>query len=206
MHYIDKSLAYFPENPYGYIKVYIQLAKDRDCERAKTTLLSYFEKDSTRVDIVQELGKLAYITRDYDEALKYYKKFVQLRDAYKLDIYKHEDIRLAYVFAKAGDKKRADEYIKSFKDFADNDRSLYKHLFLSGYYSYSGDNKKALEHLNLFSNENDFLFWVLIFDQEHRLYEFIKIPEVKTTFKKITDNFWQQHETVKAKLKEDGLI
>jgi TolB-like protein/AraC-like DNA-binding protein len=204
--YIDKSLKYFPENPYGYIKVYIELAKDRDCEKAKLRLLPYFEKDSTRVDIAQELGKLAYMTRDYDEAFKFYQKFITLRDTYKLDIYKHEDIRISYVAAKMGKKQMADQYLKSFKEFAEKDRTLYQHLFLSGYYTYVGDNKKAIEQLELFSKENDFLFWVLIFDQEPMLDDFKNIPEAKAAFKKITDTFWKQHETVKAKLKEEGLI
>jgi len=204
--YIDKSLIYFPENPYAYIKVYIDLAKDRDCEKAKARLMPYFEKDSTRVDIVQEMGKLAYITRDYDEALKYYRKFIELRNLNKLDIYKHEDVRIAYVLEKAGDEAGAEMYLKSYKAFAENDRSLYKDLFLCGYFTYVGDTGKAIEHLKLFSKEEDFLFWVLIFDQEPMLDDFKEIPEAKAAFKRITDNFWEKHEVLKAKLKEEGLI
>jgi TolB-like protein/AraC-like DNA-binding protein/tetratricopeptide (TPR) repeat protein len=206
LHYIDKSNTYYPENPYSYIKVFILLAKDRDCDKAKARLLPYYQKDTTRLDILQELGKLEYLTRNYDDAYTYYKKFLSLRDAYKLDIYKHEFIRIAYVMEQVGEKKRAKDFLKEFKDFADHDRTLYKNLYLSGYYSYVGNNQKALEHLKLFSNEDDFLFWVLIFDQDPMLDGLMKLPESKASLRKITDNFWSQHEKVKAILEEEGLM
>jgi TolB-like protein/AraC-like DNA-binding protein/Tfp pilus assembly protein PilF len=206
LEYSDKSTAYFPNNPYAYIKVFILLAKERDCEKAKARLLPYYQKDTTRLDILQELGKLEYLTRNYDGAYVYYKKFLALRDAYKLDIYKHEFIRIAYVMDQSGKKERAQEFLKEFKTFADEDRTLYKDLYLSGYYSYVGNNQKALEHLNLFSRESDFLFWVLIFDQDPMLDGLMKLPEAQATLRRITNNFWTQHQKVKANLEEEGLL
>jgi TolB-like protein/AraC-like DNA-binding protein/tetratricopeptide (TPR) repeat protein len=206
LKYIDKATAYYPENPYSYIKVFILLAKERDCEKAKARLLPYFQKDSTRLDIVQELGKLEYLTRNYDGSYTYYKKFLALRDAYKMDIYKHEFIRIAYVLDQVGEKKKALEFTNTFKEFADQDKTLYKNLYLSGYYSYIGNNDKALEYMKLFSKESDFLFWVLIFDQDPMLDGLMKLPEAQSTLKEITRKFWDQHQKVKLKLEAEGLL
>lgn len=126
LYYVDKCMEYFPENPYGYIKVFILLAKERDCEKAKVRLLPYVQKDSTRLDILQELGKLEYLTRNYNDAYKYYQKFLSLRDAYKLNIYKHEYLRIAYVMDQVGEKKRAHDFMREFKEFSDKDRTMIK--------------------------------------------------------------------------------
>jgi TolB-like protein/AraC-like DNA-binding protein/predicted Zn-dependent protease len=203
---IDKSLAYFPENPYGYIKVYIYLGIENDCPKAKERLLTYLKKDTTRIDIVQEVAKVSFLMGDYKEAHKYYKRFIDLRNTYKLDIYRHESLRIAYTLLQLGEKEKAEEFVKTFKQYADNDRSIYKHLLLSSYYVYRNNNEKAIEHLRLFSKEEDFLYWVLIFKDDPLTAKIKDLPEVKEIMTELEQKFWKRHEKVKEKLEEEELI
>jgi TolB-like protein/Tfp pilus assembly protein PilF len=203
---IDKSLAYFPENPYAYIKVYMHLAIDKDCPKAKERLLTYLEKDSTRIDIIQEIGKVCTLMGDYEEAYKYYKRFIDLRETYKLDIYKHESLRIAFVLSKVGQKEKAEQFAQTFKQFADNNHTIYKQALLSSYYGYRGDIEKAVEHLRLFSKEDDFLYWVLIFEDDPMTANLKNLPEVKKIMSGLEKKFWDRHEKVKDRLQEEGLI
>ena len=41
--------------------------------------MNELKKDSTRLDILQEVGKLHYFQEDYNGAFKYYERFVEAR-------------------------------------------------------------------------------------------------------------------------------
>lgn len=92
---------------------------------------------------------------DYESAYRYDKQFLELRDARELDIFKNESLKIGIVHEKVGDKKKAEEFVNIFKTYAENDRSIYKHLNLAGYYAYRGDTKKSIDHLKLFSKEEN---------------------------------------------------
>jgi tetratricopeptide (TPR) repeat protein len=143
---------------------------------------------------------------DYKEAHKYYKRFIDLRDAYKMDIYRHESLRIAYTLLQLGQKEKAEEFAKTFKQYADNDHSIYKHLLLSGYYVYRDDIKKAVEHLRIFSKEDDFLYWVLIFKDDPLTARIKDLPEVKEIMSGLEKKFWKRHEKMKERLEEEGLL
>lgn len=81
--YIDKSLDYNSDNYFApYVKAFIQYAIDKDIEQTKTALKAELKKDSTRIDILQEVAKLYYFQEKYDTAYLYYEKFVEARIVY----------------------------------------------------------------------------------------------------------------------------
>ncbi len=101
--YINKSLAYDPENLYSaYVKAFILYAKNRDLAQTKELLLETLRRDSTRLDVMQEVAKIHYFMRDFENAYKYYKKFTEIKDALKLDIYPVENAKIAMVMRKMG--------------------------------------------------------------------------------------------------------
>lgn len=207
LRFVDKSIAYFPQNYYAhYVKAFIRMAKDRDYSRTIRLLKIELKKDTSRIDITQDIAKVYFLKRDYDSSLIYYKKFVYLRDLFKLDVYQHEGIRIAFVYEKAGLHKEAAEFLKTFKEFADQDKSIFKDATLSGYYAYTGDRQKAIEHLRLFSEEENYQFWVLLMDDDPSFDSISDMPEFKELYKKIQDKFWKEHDELKATLEEQGLL
>jgi TolB-like protein/AraC-like DNA-binding protein/Tfp pilus assembly protein PilF len=205
--YMDRALAYYPENAYaGYVKAWILFARDRDFNRTRDLLIHEFNKDTTRLDILQDIGKLHYLMRDYEGAYKYYKRFIEIREARQLDIYKHENLRIAILLSKMGFTQKSEEYVKSFKAYSDSDKSIYKNLALAEYYCYLGDPRKALEHMKLFSKEDNYQYWILLFDMETGIDPIKNHPEFKKIMGDIETRFWNTHKKIKVSLEEKGLL
>ena len=206
--YTNKSLELAPGNLYAEdLKAFIQFAKHRDLAQLKGSLLKAFNKDTTRIDLVQEIGKAYYFLKDYKKAYAYYKPFVEIREKYNLAIYREENGRIGFVFEKAGNKQESEKYFEEFKSFAENDHSIYKHYYLSMYYSCRNEKEKALEHLEQFSKQNNYYYWIIIFTPIEPLFDNIKnLPEFKDIFKEIETRFWKNHERLKSSLEKKKLI
>ena len=206
--YINKSLEFNPDNLYSaYTKAYILFARNKDLNQTIALLLEVFSKDTTRLDIMQEVGKIYYYLRDYVNSNHYYKKFDNVREAYDLHIYNSENIKIGYVFKKAGDVERGEELIEEFRDYAENDESIYSHSSLALYYSYKGEDDQAIEHLKLFSKESGYFYWAVLFMPIEPLFDNINdLPEFKQAMNEININFQKWHRQIEASLKDKGLI
>lgn len=208
LKYVDKSLEYNPTNPFSrYVRAFIVYAKYGNLNTTRELLIKEFNKDTTRFDILQDIGKVSYYLRDYRGAYPYYKKFIAIRETKQLDIYRHENLNIGIVLAKTGFKKESEGFIKDFKGWADNDRSVYKHLGLAMYYAYYHDTTKTIEHMKLFSKEDNYQYWVILFFDKDPLVDPIKnLPEFKKVVGDIKNKFWESHERIKVTLEEKGLL
>jgi len=208
LKYLDKSLAYNPKNPFSrYVKAFVLYAKTGDLKHTRELLIEEYNKDTTRIDILQDIGKVSFYLKDYEGAYHYYKKFIAIRESRQLDVYRHENLLIGIVLAKVGLKEKSEEYIKNFKLWADNDRSIYKHLGLSGYYFYLGDSKKGMEHLRLFSKEDNYQYWIVLFYDKDPTLEHLKdLPECEKIKRDIETKFWNNHKKIRMTLEEKGLL
>jgi TolB-like protein/class 3 adenylate cyclase/Tfp pilus assembly protein PilF len=206
--YIKRSFDYQPDNLYSaYVRAYILYAKNRDLEATRDLIIDALKKDSTRFDIIQEVAKFYYFQQDYENAYRYYKKFIEIKEAWNLDIYSSEDIKIAVVLDKLGLKEESEKYFSKYKEYAENNQSIYRNWDLAKYYSYMGETDKAIEHLKLFSEEDNYFYWVLVFTDIDPLADNIKdLPEFKKIMKKIDKKFWDYHNRIKSSLKEKDLI
>ena len=69
------------------------------------------------------------------------------------------------------------------------------------------DRVKALEHLRLFTKEDNIQYWVILFmDKGPELTEIEKSPEFKALLKEVERKFWVNHEILKLKLQDQGLL
>ena len=203
----DKSLAFNPRNPFsGYLRIYIRYMKHRDLAKTKRELLEILKQDSNRLDMLQELGKVCYFMRDYREASEYYQKFLELRATYQLNIFLHENLTMAVVFREVGRLKDAEDLTLEYKAFADESKTRYKHLHLAAYYVYRNDIEKALDHLNAFSNEDNFAILTLLLPEDPLMDNFKDLPEFKKIMKKIEDRFWSDHRRLKERMEEKKLF
>ena len=206
--HINRSLEYNPLNLFSeYVKAYILYAKNRNLGQTKELLINTYQKDSTRLDILQEIGKVCYYMRDYEAASQYYKKFTAIKKAYKLDMHPGEDVKIAVVFQKVGMKAESDALFNAYLEYAENDRSIYKDQSLAVYYSYKGDTQKALEHLKLFSQQDNYQYWTILFLEMDPLVDNIKeLPEFQQLMDAIEKKFWEKHEKIKGSLEGKRLL
>ena len=208
LKYADKSLAYNPNNPFSaWIKIGVLFAKTKDAAQSNQMLMKEYLKDTTgRFYLLQEIGKSYYYGRDYKNAYRYYKRFIEVRQAKQLDIYKNESLKIGIVLSKLGMKEKSDEYIKIFKEYALNDKSIYKALNLMGYYAWLGDQQKAMENMRLFAKEDNIQYWILFLPEDPVFDDIKKLPEFKQLFAGIEKKFWDNHKKIREMLEEKGLL
>ena len=145
--------------------------------------------------------------RDYKAASQYYKEFTAIKKAYKLVMFPGEDVKIAVVFEKVGMKAESNVLFNAYLQHAENDRSIYKDLSLAVYYSYKGDTQKALEHLKLFSQQDNYHYWNILFLEMDPLVDNIKeLPEFQQLMDDIETKFWANHKKIKATLEEKRLL
>jgi TolB-like protein/AraC-like DNA-binding protein/Tfp pilus assembly protein PilF len=206
--YIDKSLSYNPDNYFApYAKAYIQYAINRDIEQTKESLIRELQKDTTRLDILQEVAKLHYFQEDYETAFLYYKKFDEARKKRGMDIYSHEDIKIGLVYEKMGLEKQASNFFASYADYCEKDESIYKSVSVAALYTHEGKFDEAIEQLNIFSSKSNFQYWILLFMEIDPVFKPLKNhPEFNKIMQKIEDHFWENQTQLKKSLDEKGLI
>lgn len=206
--YINKSLSYDQGNLYSlYVKAYIQYAKDRNLLLLNERLIEALSQDTTRVDILQEVGKSFYYLRDYPDSYDYYDRFMKIREAAKMDIYRGEDAKIGFVMAEMGMDDESEKMFDTFKNYAFADESIYKHLSLSAYYSYLDESEKAIEHLKLFAQSDNYHYWIILFVPIDPLFDNIKDhPEFFRVWSEIETKFWESHDQIKATLGEKELL
>lgn len=206
--YIDKSLDYNKDNYFApYVKVYILYARDRNIEQTKKALIREFQKDTTRLDILQEVAKFHYYQEDYETAFLYYEKFVVARKNRGMDIYPHEDIKIGLVYEKMGLDKQASEFFTSYAKYCKNDASIYKPVSVAALYTYEGKFDEAIEQLKVFSSKSNYQYWILVFMKTDPVFKPLKNhPEFNEVMQKIEDLFWENQKQLKNSLEEKGLL
>ena len=113
--YITLSMEYDPDNLYAaQVNAYILYARDRNLEQTKELLVEALNRDTTRLDILQEVAKIYYYMRDYEEAYYYYNRFIMLLEAQNLDLYRYEYDKIGVVFSKMGQAEKAEKYFADF--------------------------------------------------------------------------------------------
>lgn len=206
--YIDRSLAYNPDNLYSaYVKAFVLYAKNPDLAQAKARLIETLERDTTRLDVMQELAKICYYMRDYQEAYRYYKKFIEIREALNLDIYPGEDAKIALVFRKMGRPAEAEKFIGRFRSYTENDRSLYRNMNKALLSAYEGNPQQAIEQMRAFSKEENYHYWTLLFLEKDPLMDAVKKQSAfEDIMRELERTFWDRHEEMKTVLEEQRLI
>lgn len=208
IEYINKSLDYNPDNPFsGYVKSYIMYARHHDLAQTKADLLKEWRKDTTRIDIIQDVAKVNYYMRDYEEAYRFYKVLLDLRETNGSHLYRHENSKIAIVMEKLGRHEQAKELFAGYLEFLETNDSVYKPLGYATYYAYLGDKALALEYLKTFSKQDYIQYWVILFLDQDPIVDGIKDnPEFQAAVKEIHQRFWKNHEVLKAELSEKGLL
>ena len=207
LKYINKSLDYNAENYFApHLKAFILFAKDGNIERTRNLLIEEWNKDTTRLDILQDIGKLYYIEENYDSAYFYFKKFVETREAKGLDIYLQENVKIALVYKKMGLDTKAEKLFNDFSEYCKNDQSIYRSVNLVWKYAYEGKINEAIEQLRIFSETENYLYWFLLIEDEPLIKPLKSHPDFEAIMQKIKDRFWENQTKLKKSLEKDQLI
>ena len=208
IEYINLSIEYDPQNYYSpYVRAYILYARDNDIEQTKKILLKEWSKDTTRLDILQEIAKIYYYQENYEQAFFYYQKFVKAQEEQGIEIYPQEDIKIGVTFEKMGMTEKAEAYFRSYAEYCERDESIYKAASTAVLYAHRKEYDKAIEQLNIFAAQDHFQYWILLFmDKDPLMKPLQGNPGFEEVMQKIEDRFWENHDRLSASLEEKGLI
>lgn len=207
LRYIEQSLAYNPDNSFAqWVRAVVVYAKYRDPARTEKLLQTQLAKDSNQMHILQELGKLYFHTGKDKAAFRYYQRFLQLREAQQLDFFPTVDLDMAILWSRRGDREKSERCFARFKAFADADQSIYKHMNLAMYAAYRGNVPDVINHLRLFSKEDNYQYWVLLFKDDIMVARFKDDLAFKAAFGEIETKFWNKNTEIRETLEEKGLL
>lgn len=206
--YVNKSLACLPENLYSqYLKAYIEFADTKNLKQLNQSLLTCLKKDSMRIDLLQEVAKSYYYLGNFKEAIKYYEKFIHLKELYQLDIYPSENAKIALCYREVGQEALAEKFIQQYQQWAGEDVSVFKNYNLAIYYSYRNQPDLAIDYLRKFTAESNFHYWTILFTEIDPLtFPMQQNVDFKPVFKQVKQNFQDFHERIARHLKSNDLI
>ena len=206
--YINLSLDYNPKNYYApYLKIFIQYAMHQNMPKTTSLLVQEWKKDTTRLDIMQEVAKFYYFQEKYDSAYYYYNTFVKIREKNGLNIYPQEDLKIAVVYDKMGLHNRAESFYKAYDVYCENDQTIYQPASLAMKYLYEKKPDLAIKQLKLFATKQNYQYWILLFMEKDPLMKSLKShPEYDEVIQKIKDRFWENHHQLKKSLEDKGLL
>lgn len=208
LEYINRSLAYNPNNEYApYLKAYIQYAIDGDLERTKQQITREWQKDTTRVDILQEVAKLHYFQEQYDSAYYYYEKYVRAVEYYRLNIYPQEDIKIGWVYEKMGHTEEAERFYQAYDAYSERDESIYKGASMAVKFARTGDYNEAIRQLKVFAAQENYQYWILLFmEMDPILKPLEQHPEYAGIIRDIKEGFMERREHLRKELEQKGLL
>ena len=206
--YVTRSLEYLPDFQYARdLKAFIDYARNPDLEKLRDDVLKVYAIDTTRIEFIQEAGKVYYYLGDYRKAYRYYDRVNQIRDQYNLVAYRSENGKIGVVLDRVGRKDGSEEYLERFRTDAEGGSSIYKHYELAAYYSYTGDRELALSHFKEFSETENYHYWIILFTELDPLFDNIKEDSAFISIMKtIEDKFWKNHAVVRKSLEGKGLL
>ncbi len=208
LEYIRTSLSYNPANPFApYLEAYILYARDRDMAMTTKLLTREWKRDTTRLDILQEVGKMHYFQEEYDSAYYYYKKFVDAREKGNLNMFPQEDIKIGVVYEKMGRDAEAAHLFRSYDDYCEQDQSIYKSASTAVKYAHEGNNEAAIEQLRIFASQENYQYWILLFMEIDPIMKPLKKhPGFDQVMKQIKERFWENKEELEKSLERKGLL
>ncbi len=207
LKYINMSLDYNAGNYYApHLKAIILYARDGNIERTRNLLIKEWDKDTTRLDILQDIAKFYYVQENYDTAFFYFKKFVKARETNGLDINRQENAKIALVYKKMGLETEAEHFFNDYIAYCEEDQTPNRSANLAVKYAYEGNIDQAMKQLSIFSEAENYQYWYLLLEDEP-LFKYLKSdPEFKSIMQKIKDRFWENQARLSESLKEEGLI
>ena len=138
----------------------------------------------------------------------YFQRMEEICKAQGLDLYQGEKAKIGLILYELGYKEESEVYFREYLEYAENDPGIYRDLSLAAYYSYMGDTIRALEHMKLFSEQENYPYWYILFlEMDDPLFDPMKdLPAFQKIMREVNVKFWNRHKEIKDSLRKKGLL
>jgi TolB-like protein len=174
-----------------------------------------YDIDSTNTDALEMLGYCYSFIGQFEESLKYYRKYVaRLKASDQLALsFSH---RIGYTYFKNGYKKEAGYYFDQQIDYCNGQiklkrpwaLELYPYYDLAGVYAFRGDKVKAYMNLKIYNQRQEPEgLWMVSLIKTDPLFDSIRNePEFQQIVRDVETRYQAEHERVKKWLEEQGML
>ena len=190
-------------------------AKQGHGEKAAEFYKKVYDLDSTKMWSLEGLGDLYSFNGQFEESLKYYKKYVEKQKAsgQLAFISSH---RIGYAYFKNGYKKEAEYYFEKQIEYCNGQiklnrpwaQELYPYYDLAGVYAFRGDKDKAYENLRVFNQrqQGEGLWMVSLIKIDPLFNSIRNEPEFQQIVRDVEAKYQAEHERVRKWLEEQGML
>ena len=190
-----------------YLAAYIEFSQDKDYNRVTHRLEKILAKDSFRIDVIQELAKVNFYHRAYEQAAVYYDRMNEIKSQINSSIYEIEDINIAFTYEQLGRLEDAQFHYQRFADYIGNNPPPYESLFKAAWFSSIDDIEKGMEELKKFAALDNISYWFIIFLEDDPIISRLSVhPDYEKVIDQINQRFWQKHEVLRSDLSEAEVI
>jgi hypothetical protein len=118
-----------------------------------------------------------------------------------------EFAKMGLVMAKTGRQERSDSLFRAYKQYADEDQSVYKHLSLAVYHAWKGQKEASLREMELFSEMDRYPYWYVLFlATDPLLDDMYQDADFSALMEGITREFWEYHQQMRRTLVARGVL
>jgi len=207
LEYVNLSLDYDENNYFSpHLKIFVRFAEDKNWLRSQRLLNELWQKDTSRLDILQDLAKMYYGQEKYDSAYLYYDKFDKARVSNSLNRYTEENVKIAKVYQIMGETQKADSLFADYVAYADALQSPYRSATIAFKYAYLGEVDKAIEQLKVFSDVDNIQYWFLLMRDDPLMQPLKSHPDFEEIMSKIEDSFWEDHAELMNELNQKRVL
>lgn len=209
LKYLNESLSLNPNNPFASLLKYsIQYYHEKDLTPFLNGLLKEWEKDTTRIDIAKEIGKIYYYKEDYKKAYHFYTKYLTLKaNRNQIEAFPLENLKIAIVYEKMGEIEKAKGFLNTYRAYIDTANSKYKEVYSAALYIYENDFDAAIDAFQKFSTKKEYQYSILLdFEKDPLIKKLKSHPKYNETLLKIESQFWKKYTELSVYLENNNLL
>ncbi len=203
-----QSIALDDSNLFAkYLYAYILFAQDNNYRAAERRMLAALAQDTMRIDIVQEIAKLNYNERNFEQAAFYYDRMYEIKALLSVDLYDSEAVKAAFAYEQVGRLDDAEKRYNQYEAYLKRDTSDFKYLSSAAINAARGDIEKGMKNFKVFAELEGIPFWFILFvEDDPILAKMSTHPNYDKTIQRMKDIFWNEHEEVKKVLTEAEVL
>jgi len=177
------------------------------------TLEDVYATDSSDIMVLNDLGYYQMISGQYEQSLKYYKKYIErLKASGDTSIF--DNHRIGWVFWQNGYKEEAESFFNEMIKSSNKlklerpvSRNYYTYYDLAGVYAFRGEKDKAYEHLRIFNQKQGMPKWMVILIKDDPMFDSIREePEFQQIVHDVEAKYQAEHERVRKWMKENDML
>lgn len=199
--FMKKSLSLDPRGFFAvHVKAYVYTLEHSDWPQAKSILEDEYRRVPTRFDILANIGMVNFMQRDFPAASACYDSALNIMHRFQMDVLKQSYMYIGVAHRKVGNEAKARYYFDRFKQFADQDQTIYKDLYLATYELHAGDKQEALKLITRFADNNDYFISLSLLISEDPVMDDVRNERAfQDAVKKMNSNFWTRHKQLDEK-------